>query len=320
MPLISIVVPAYNAERFLTATLDSVVHQSYDDWECIVVDDDSQDSTLSVAQRYATTDERIRAVRIDHGGESAARNAGFRRTDPKATFCTFMDSDDIWLPGALQALLDRANTDPTALGAHAVAEFIDASGAPLNPGEFSSHGLHRRALVGNRIRELALDAPTDFSALLWGTAIFPPGLLLAKRAAYLKAGPFDTSLAAGADWDMLLRLVRHGHFAFLPEVVLLYRRHDQNAGARSTAPEQVHRALCQNFHSPLNTSQHRSIARRGWRAVQRARIEQAWAEIRSRGLHSPLESTIQLAQCGVCAMRFVRGYPSPIVRREPLTW
>ena len=320
MALISIVVPAYNAEAFLAATLDSVVGQSCLDWECIVVDDDSKDATLAIAQRYAEADNRIRAVHVDHGGESKARNAGFRLTDPEATYCAFMDSDDVWLPGALQALLDRVRSDPEAIGAHAVAEFIDASGAPLQSGEFSARGLHRVGLVGHRIGEIPIEAPTDFSVLLWGTPVFPPGLVLAERRAYVKAGPFDSSLTAGQDWDMLLRLTRQGHLAFLPEVVLLYRRHDNNAGAQTTAPLQVHRALCQNFHSALNDVDQQSIAKRGWRAVQRARIEQTGSEILSRGVHSPRTSALQLSQCGVAAFRFVRGYPRPVVRAEPLTW
>jgi glycosyltransferase involved in cell wall biosynthesis len=320
MALVSIVVPAYNAERFLAATLDSVVAQTHRDWECLVVDDDSTDATLAVIERYAQTDDRIRAVHIDHGGESKARNAGFRLTDPHATYATFMDSDDVWLPGALEALLGRAAADPAAIGAHAVAEFIDASGAPLRTGEFSTRGLHRVGLVGNRIGEVPMDAPTDFSLLLWGTPVFPPGLVVAERAAYVKAGPFDSSLTAGQDWDMLLRLTRSGHLAFLPEVILLYRRHENNAGAQSTAPQQVHRALCQNFHSPLNSSEQRSMARRGWRARQRSRIDEMWPEIRSRGVRSPGASTVELAQCGVCAVRFLRGYPRPVVRPDTLTW
>jgi GT2 family glycosyltransferase len=320
MPLISIVIPAHNAERFLAATLDSVVEQSYNDWECIVVDDDSKDATLAIAERYAQTDDRIRAVHIDHGGESGARNAGFRLTNSNATYCTFMDSDDVWLPGALEALLDRANADPEAIGAHAVAEFIDASGAPLRPGEFSARGLHRIGLVGDRIGKIPIDAPTDFTVLFWGTSIFPPGLVLAKRAAYVKVGPFDASLTAGADWDMLLRLARYGHLAFLPEVVLLYRRHDNNAGAQTTAPEQVHRVMCQTFHSRLNSAEQRDIARRGWRARQRRRLEEIWADIRSVGVRSPRASVAELARFAIVAVRLVRGYPRPIVHREQLFW
>jgi GT2 family glycosyltransferase len=320
MPLISIVVPAYNAEGFLAAALDSVIEQSHQEWECIVVDDDSDDATLAIAERYAVRDGRIRAVHIDHGGESGARNAGFQLTDPHATYCTFMDSDDVWLPGALEGLLARAISDPKAIGAHALADFIDASGAPLRTGEFSARGLNRVGLVGNRIGEISVDAPTDFAVLLWGTPVFPPGLVLAERAAYVKVGPFDASFTAGQDWDMLLRLTRHGHLAFLPEVILLYRRHDHNAGAQATAPAQVHRAMCQNFHSPLNNVEQQSIARRGWRAVQRARIEQTWAEIRARGVSSPRESAVQLGQCGAAAVRFARGYPRPVVHGEQLTW
>jgi glycosyltransferase involved in cell wall biosynthesis len=320
MVLVSIVVPAHNAEPFLAATLDSVLTQSHEAWECVVVDDDSGDATLAIAERYAGADPRIRALHVDRGGVSAARNAGFRMSTPDAAYCTFMDSDDVWVPGALKALLDRAVTDPAAIGAHGLADYIDASGTLIRPGEFSARGRHRVGLVGHRLQEIPLDAPTDFSVLLFGTQLFPPGLVLVRRDAYVSAGPFDESLTAGEDGEMLVRLSRLGHLAFLPEVVLHYRRHGENAGARMTVPKQVQYALCQSFHSPLNSVEQRKLARRGWRASQRTRIEQTWAEIRSRGVHSPRTSAVQLAQCGVSAVRFARGYPRPVVKRRPLTW
>jgi glycosyltransferase involved in cell wall biosynthesis len=320
MPLISIIVPAHDAGRFLAATLDSVLAQTHGAWECIVVDDASQDDTLAIADGYAEADSRIRAFRIPHGGVSAARNAGFRAGSERAEYATFMDSDDVWVPGALEALLDRARSDPAAIGAHGVAEFIDESGQVVRPGEYATRGRHRVGLVGHRLQEIPIEAPTDFSLLMSGTAVFPPGLILVKRAAYLSAGPFDESLTVGEDWHMLVRLSRSGPIAFLPDVILYYRRHDANLGASNGTPEGVHRALCASFHSSLNSAEQRHIARRAWRAGQRQRLQRSGAEIRSRGLHSPARTAVALTRCSVFALRFVRGYPRPVIHQPELTW
>ena len=104
-PAISIVIPAYNHGRFLEDTLRSIQRQSFRHWECIVVDDGSTDGTSAIAQRYAAEDGRVRTVRIENGGESAARNHGYRLTSPESEFVTFMDSDDIWLPHALATFM-----------------------------------------------------------------------------------------------------------------------------------------------------------------------------------------------------------------------
>ena len=73
---ISVVIPVYNAERFIRFALDSVVHQTYSDWECICVNDGSTDGSAAILDEYAANDKRFRVVHQANGGEGAARNAG----------------------------------------------------------------------------------------------------------------------------------------------------------------------------------------------------------------------------------------------------
>jgi glycosyltransferase involved in cell wall biosynthesis len=321
VPSVTIVVAASNAEKFLAATIDSVLAQSHRNWECIVVENGSRDSTLAIARRYEALDGRVRALHVDQVGVSKARNAGFRASDPKADYCTFMDSDDIWLPHALEVLLKRAEQDrATTIGAHAVGEFIDATGNALHPGAFSTRGRRRVGIVGRALVEMPMASPTSFAMIMFGTMVFPPGLALVRRRVYMEAGPFDESLSGGEDWEMLTRLSRIGPIAFVPDVILQYRLHGANAGAKETAPGQVHRAFCQSFYSPLNSSAERDLLRRGWRASQRQRIHGNWSEIRKRGLRSPRATSKQLGQCGVWAVRWLRGSPRPVIRKEPAAW
>src|SRR5579875_138818 len=94
-PEISIVVPAYNAERYIGPTLDSVRAQTVAAWEVVVVDDGSRDGTRQVAEQYAARDPRIRVIGQINSGVAAARNRGWAATAPSSTYVTFLDHDDL---------------------------------------------------------------------------------------------------------------------------------------------------------------------------------------------------------------------------------
>ncbi len=103
--MVSVIVPIFNAERYLSRTLDSVLAQSYTDWECILVDDGSTDSSAAVAQRYADADPRFRCVSQPNGGVAKARNTGLDLA--AGEFTAFLDSDDLWLPGKLETSVNE---------------------------------------------------------------------------------------------------------------------------------------------------------------------------------------------------------------------
>lgn len=315
-PRVSVVVPTYNAGPFLAPALDSVLAQSYRDWECIVVDDASTDASFDVAQSYEQKDSRFRAIRVPHGDVAKARNAGFRLGSDKAAYVTFMDQDDVWLPSAFETLLRAAERDPEALGAHGVAEFIGVDGE-VGTG-FAERGRTRVRIDGKRLVVAPLDMPTDFSFFIVQTPVYPPGLILVKRDAYLDAGPFDESNPPIADWEMLTRLTRRGHLAFIPEVILHYRQHGKNASQQSTIPERVHLAYCAVFYSPLNSHHQQLMAIRGWRAMQRDAMKERWAAARQAGPSKVGAS--HLARLGVSFGRYLRGSPRPIVKQQALPW
>jgi len=104
--VISVVIPAYNAQAYLRECLESVLAQSYTDWEAIVVNDGSTDSTLDIALSYSARDPRIRVISTPNRGQSCARNVGIK--DIKGQWLTFLDSDDTLCPEALEKLLSAA--------------------------------------------------------------------------------------------------------------------------------------------------------------------------------------------------------------------
>ena len=99
---ISIIVPAYNAERYLDDCIRSVIAQTYGSWELIIVNDGSQDTTAKIAEKWVEEDGRVRAVHQDNGGVSKARNTGL--SVAVGTFIMFMDSDDLIHPKCLEIL------------------------------------------------------------------------------------------------------------------------------------------------------------------------------------------------------------------------
>lgn len=319
-PLISIVVPAYNASAYLEDTIRSIQTQTETRWECIIVDDGSTDDTHRVALRATNGDSRFIVLCQRNGGTSSARNRGFRATLSETAWISFMDNDDVWRPGALSLLLANAE-GPGAIGAHGLAEMVDATGREVDPGSYPARGRYRLAVQGRSLAPLPLHLPTDFDVLINGNVLYPPGLVLARRSAYEAVGRFDERINGAEDWDMLIRLSRIGVLTFVDEVVLDYRRHGNNHSANPDIPRQMWLVRCLNFWSPENTPHQRRVARRGWRAYQRSVRAQRFGSLRESivGRHWRGVGWACLG-IAVCTAREVRGFPLPRARRPALPW
>ncbi|MGL5892694.1 MAG: glycosyltransferase family 2 protein, partial [Bacteroidia bacterium] len=207
---VSVVVPAYNAEPFIAETIESVLAQTLQNWELIVVDDGSTDKTVSVAEQFCG-DERISIIRQKNAGVSAARNAGL--LPAKGKYVAFLDADDVWLPENLKrkvALLELPGNEPAML-AHAAVENIDIQSK--RSGEINA------GKAGNVLHDL----------LSWnGTVVPGPSSILVRREAAVKIGGFDLQLSTAADQDFFFRLAELGAFAATTEVLSLYRLHPNN--------------------------------------------------------------------------------------------
>ena len=106
---ISIIIPCYNSEKYLRVCLDSVLAQTFEDFEVLLIDDGSKDGTLALAREIALQDARVRVLAKENGGVAAARNLGLDHA--KGEWVTFVDSDDLLPPDALEMLLSGANED-----------------------------------------------------------------------------------------------------------------------------------------------------------------------------------------------------------------
>ena len=224
--MISVVIPVYNAEKYLRETVASVRAQTYADWELLLVDDGSKDSSPEMAAAFACEDSRISSLRQPNGGASVARNHGLREANPAFPYALCLDSDDLLLPDALQRLLALLERNPPASAACGFLTDIDAEGRPL-PGPGRLEPLtRRRGVDGLRLVRRKPNAPVVFGDLCFHNHIITPGQVLIRKAALDAAGPFDTSLVYVEDYDLWWRLtMQAGPILVSPEPVLLYRHH-----------------------------------------------------------------------------------------------
>jgi glycosyltransferase involved in cell wall biosynthesis len=203
-PLISVIMPCYNAERFVAEAVDSVLNQTYPNVELIVVEDGSTDDSLEVLRRY---DKRIRLLTQKNTGPDAARNLGLAHA--QGQFVAFLDADDWWSQDSLQKLY-------TALAAHPECAVAYCGWQKVGNLERGTHPFVPRDY----------EQPNKVELLLTGGAPWPIHAALTRKAHIDRAGGFSQDLIASEDYDLWLRLVATHRVALVPEVLAYYRFHD----------------------------------------------------------------------------------------------
>ena len=193
MPAVSIITPAWNAAGFIRDTIVSVRAQTFTNWELVVVDDGSTDDTVAIVESYAALDPRIRLVRQANGGPSTARNHGMRVA--AGDFFAFLDSDDTWHPGFLEAQL-------------AVFAQYPETALVTGNGYYRGGPLH-----GRPARPMGEGYPVLPTAELIADECAVFIMTVFRRAVYDTIGGFDETQWHSEDYDFWLRAALAG-FAF----------------------------------------------------------------------------------------------------------
>jgi hypothetical protein len=210
---VSMVMPAYNAERFVGPAIDSVLAQTYADFELLVIDDESTDSTPDIVEAYARKDSRVRIHRVPHGGAIRARNEGMALSTGE--FIAVMDADDVCVPNRLQRQVGfmRRSPETGVLGSY--VQLIDDRG---RTGPIKSY-------------------PVDEALMAWSMVFcncFAHPAVMIRRSALTLAKGYAPDCKGGAeDYDLFQRLNGLVRFATVREVLLLYRRWGGNMTQQS---------------------------------------------------------------------------------------
>ncbi|MDQ2920430.1 MAG: glycosyltransferase, partial [Acidobacteriota bacterium] len=209
-PIVSIVMPAYNAAPYISETLNSVFGQTFTDYEVIVVNDGSPD-TVELERALEPYLSRIRYIKQKNLGAGAARNEGLRAA--QGEFIAFLDADDLWLPTYLEEQLKFIRENDFDLVCADAMHFGDS---PLAGKTYMEAFMETAPLAGE----------VTFLGLVSAEQSLITSGIVARRAAIIEVGLFDEGLRNSQDFDLWLRLVRHGfRLAYQRQLLLRYRCH-----------------------------------------------------------------------------------------------
>ncbi|TAK26073.1 MAG: glycosyltransferase [Chloroflexota bacterium] len=243
MPRVSVIIPTFNYGHFICQAIDSVLNQTFDDLEIIVVDDGSSDDTVARIGQYGGG--RVRLIQQDHRGPSAARNRAYPETTGE--FVAFLDADDLWLPDKLERQIPLLEADErVGLVAGAYYLQIDATGERFE---------RQSPLRGDVLRYVAVENIVSGSAT---TALM-------RRSVLDRVGPMDESLRACEDWDLWLRIARVSHFAYVDAPIAVLRRHSGNSSSDGSRMIAGYKRVIERFFSdPTLPPEIKRLRRRAW--------------------------------------------------------
>lgn len=226
-PLVSVIIPAYNAERFIGHTLNSVLSQTYQNIEILVVDDGSQDRTAEIVQSIAQNDDRVFLLQQSNAGVAAARNLAIQKSSGQ--YIAPIDADDIWyhqkLEKQVQCLLEA---DPSVGLVYAWSVYIDEQGLII--GTYNAHDFFYVHNVEGEV----------YTAMVYRNFIGNASVPLIRRACFDQVGGYNCQLkqqdAQGCeDWDIYLRVAECYQFRVVPEFLIGYRQVTGSMSDNSTS-------------------------------------------------------------------------------------
>lgn len=213
---VSIIIPTYNRAYCIRRSIDSILAQTYKDFELIIVDDGSTDETEQIIAEYISSNPAIRYIKTpSNGGVSAARNLGMK--EALGEYIAFQDSDDYWLPDKLEKQMSA----------------IEASGADFSY-TYVKYTLadNSTIIIPDPNTPLENMSGQIYQQLLHSNLVGAPTLLIHKRC-YQTIGGFDTTLPALEDYDYALRLSQHFNAVFVSEPLILSTLSDNGVSANA---------------------------------------------------------------------------------------
>lgn len=216
MATVDIIIPAYNAARYLPAAIESVIAQTFEDWRIVLVDDGSTDNTADVVAPFVDRlGPKLKYIKQSNRGLPAARNVAIANSS--AEFLALLDADDVWLPCRLSESLKCFEGRPQVGLTYGFNDRIDPEGKIVDT--FDRRQKHGEGRIAPYIymRKVDLNCPT----------------VTFRRKCVDEVGPFDESLRATEDRDLWLRIALRYEVALVPKVIAHYRMSPNSMSADS---------------------------------------------------------------------------------------
>ena len=214
MPEVSVVMPSYNYGRYLSQTIESVLAQSFQDFELVIVDDGSSDNSAEIIKKYAAKDKRIK-YKIFPKNKGACVAHNLANNMATGNYFAVINADDIWLPHKLERQLACFAEDKTLGAVFALPEFVDSSG--------------RRVRIGNNPFLDSLKPQNNYEWMnyffLRGNCVCHPTALIKKKC-YDDVGHYRFALRSLPDFDMWTRMFFKYKVKVLDEKLIQFRKHD----------------------------------------------------------------------------------------------
>lgn len=209
-PTVSVIIPAYNSEKFIGQAIDSVLSQTYSKLEIVVVNDGSTDNTANVVQQFCYSG-RLNYIEQENKGVASARNVGIRRSGGE--LIAFLDHDDCWFPKKLEHQVAFILANPAVPWVHSNA-YVDFKGSRKSV-------RWQTGVQGHSFRELFVRNQIILSTVLL------------RRVCLEGVGLFNERFGGAEDYDLWLRLAIRYPLGYLDEVLALYRIHESNVSGDS---------------------------------------------------------------------------------------
>jgi glycosyltransferase involved in cell wall biosynthesis len=224
--MLSIIIPVYNGERYISKTLDSIICQDFNNFECIIIDDGSEDTTQLIVKQFIDKHKNIQYFYKENGGYVSARNFGFTKVDSKSEFVHFMDADDVLMKNFYSNLIPILIRNPTISGICSNHLLIDEKGQNIGKSNYSPFLIPTR--FGIKSMELDLFKVPFVSIFCWAKIIEP--MVVLRKSVYEKTLGWDERFGQGkgniGDGVVLFgEIALEGEIWFLNKELYYYRKH-----------------------------------------------------------------------------------------------
>lgn len=246
LPFVSVIIPAYNAEIFIARTLESVLSQTYQNIEVLVVDDGSSDRTAEIVKSFAQKDSRVSLLQQSNAGVAAARNLAIEKS--RGEYIAPIDADDIWYPQNLEKQV-KCFTSATPFVGVVYSWSVD-----INEKDLLTGGFYNSTIEGE-----------VYKALVYKYFIGNASSSLIRRICFEKVGGYNCKLKAEEaqgceDWELHLRIAEYYQFKVVPEFLVGYRQITSSMSCNFAAMAKGHSLIMADVrqrHPEIQTSIYR---------------------------------------------------------------